>query len=146
MQKLLLLMLLAAAPGVTFAQGPPVSQQAQATAIEKILVGEDTRNADLIREAMQEGAQRRRGIRALGRLEQPEQIRYVAPALGDGVGIRAEAAWALAQLARHPRGRGAGAGPADRACRAGRRRRTMGGVGRARGGAGPPDLHVRRSR
>ena len=85
-----------------FAQGPPLSQQAQSAAIEKILVGEDTRNADLIREAMQEGAQRRRGIRALGRLEQPDQIRYVAPALGDGVGIRAEAAWALAQLATTP--------------------------------------------
>ena len=102
MQKLLLLMVLAAAPGAAFAQGPPLSPQAQATAIEKILVGEDTRNADLIREAMQEGAQRRRGIRALGRLEQPDQIRYVAPALGDGVGIRAEAAWALAQLATTP--------------------------------------------
>ena len=37
-----------------------------------------------------------------GRLEQPDQIRYVAPALGDGVGIRAEAAWALAQLATTP--------------------------------------------
>ena len=48
------------------------------------------------------GAERRRGIRALGRLEQPELIRYVAPALGDAVGIRAEAAWALAQLATTP--------------------------------------------
>jgi cyclophilin family peptidyl-prolyl cis-trans isomerase/HEAT repeat protein len=102
MQKLLLLMALAAAPGAAFAQGPALSPQAQATAIEKILVGEDTRSADLIREGMQQGAQRRRGIRALGRLEQPEQIRHVAPALGDGVGIRAEAAWALAQLATTP--------------------------------------------
>ena len=102
MQKLLLVMVLTAAPWVALAQGPPLSQQAQAAALQKILEGEDTRNADLIREAMQEGAQRRRGIRALGRLEQPEQIRYVAPALGDGVGIRAEAAWALAQLATTP--------------------------------------------
>lgn len=81
---------------------PGVSAQAQAAALEKIIQGEDARNAEVVREAMQGGAQRRAGIRALGRLEQPEQIRYVAPALGDGVGIRAEAAWALAQLARTP--------------------------------------------
>ena len=56
----------------------------------------------MIRDAMADGAQRRRGIRALGRLEQPEQIRWVAPALADGVGIRAEAADALAQMARTP--------------------------------------------
>jgi len=81
---------------------PGVSAQGQAAALESVLIGEDTRNADLIREAMAGGAQRRAGIRALGRLEQPELIRWVAPALGDGVGIRAEAAWALAQLARTP--------------------------------------------
>src|SRR5687768_10648942 len=45
---------------------------------------------------------RRTAIRALGRLERPELIALVAPALNDGVGIRAEAANALAQLARTP--------------------------------------------
>lgn len=81
---------------------PPVPPTAQAIALEKIIQGEDARDAELIREAMSKGAQRRAGIRALGRLEQPELIRYVAAALGDGVGIRAEAAWALAQLATTP--------------------------------------------
>ena len=94
-----LLILVALAPAGTAAQ-PGVS--AQAAALEKVLIGEDSRNADLVREAMAGGAQRRAGIRALGRLEQPELIRWVAPALGDGAGIRAEAAWALAQLARTP--------------------------------------------
>jgi cyclophilin family peptidyl-prolyl cis-trans isomerase/HEAT repeat protein len=92
---------LALTPTLAWAQ-PGTTAQAQAAALEQILVGEDTRNPDLIREAMSGGAQRRAGIRALGRLEQPDLIRWVAPALGDGVGIRAEAAWSLAQLARTP--------------------------------------------
>jgi cyclophilin family peptidyl-prolyl cis-trans isomerase/HEAT repeat protein len=96
-----LLAVLALLPAVALAQ-PGITAQANAAALEKILVGEGTRNADLIREAMSGGAQRRAGIRALGRLEQPDLIRWVAPALGDGVGIRAEAAWSLAQLARTP--------------------------------------------
>ena len=45
---------------------------------------------------------RRTAIRAIGRLERPELIALVAPSLNDGVGIRAEAANALAQLARTP--------------------------------------------
>jgi hypothetical protein len=72
---------MAVTPVVALAQ-PGVSPQAQAAALEKIIQGEDARNGDLIREAMQGGAQRRAGIRALGRLEQPDQIRYVAPAWG----------------------------------------------------------------
>ncbi len=88
-------------PGWALAQ-PGVSAEARAAAIDMMLQGEDARDADLIRKAMSGGAERRRGIRALGRLEQPELIRFVAPALGDAVGIRAEAAWALAQLARTP--------------------------------------------
>lgn len=48
------------------------------------------------------GNGRRTAIRALGRLERPEMISLVAPALNDGVGIRAEAANALAQMARTP--------------------------------------------
>lgn len=101
MQMPWILVVLLVVPAAAVAQ-PGVTAQANLAALEKILVGEDTRNADLIREAMSGGAQRRAGIRALGRLEQPELIRWVAPALGDGVGIRAEAAWALAQLARTP--------------------------------------------
>jgi cyclophilin family peptidyl-prolyl cis-trans isomerase/HEAT repeat protein len=98
---LILLALALAAPRLALAQ-PAASREANAVALEKIIIGEDKRDPDLIREAMSGGAQRRAGIRALGRLEQPELIRWVAPALGDGVGIRAEAAWALAQLARTP--------------------------------------------
>ncbi len=101
MQKLLLALTLALMSVPAFAQPQPPAQ-AQAAALEKILIGEDTRNAAMIRDAMADGAQRRRGIRALGRLEQPEQIRWVAPALADNVGVRAEAADALAQMARTP--------------------------------------------
>jgi cyclophilin family peptidyl-prolyl cis-trans isomerase/HEAT repeat protein len=48
------------------------------------------------------GGGRRTAIRAIGRMERPEMIPLVAPALNDGVGIRAEAANALAQMARTP--------------------------------------------
>ncbi len=48
------------------------------------------------------GNGRRTAIRAIGRLERPEMIDLIAPALNDGVGIRAEAANALAQMARTP--------------------------------------------
>src|SRR5688572_10378778 len=48
------------------------------------------------------GNGRRTAIRAIGRCERPEMIPLVAPALNDGVGIRAEAANALAQMARTP--------------------------------------------
>ncbi|HUQ89025.1 MAG TPA: peptidylprolyl isomerase [Vicinamibacterales bacterium] len=48
------------------------------------------------------GNGRRTAIRAIGRLERPEMIELIAPALSDGVGIRAEAANALAQMARTP--------------------------------------------
>ena len=48
------------------------------------------------------GNGRRTAIRAIGRLERPEMIPLIAPALDDGVGIRAEAANALAQMARTP--------------------------------------------
>ena len=49
-----------------------------------------------------QGNGRRTAIRAIGRLERPEMIPMIAPALSDGVGIRAEAANALAQMARTP--------------------------------------------
>ena len=48
------------------------------------------------------GNGRRTAIRAIGRMERPEMIALIAPALNDGVGIRAEAANALAQMARSP--------------------------------------------
>ena len=48
------------------------------------------------------GNGRRTAIRAIGRLERPVMIRLIAPALADGVGIRAEAANALAQMAQTP--------------------------------------------
>src|SRR5262245_114203 len=104
-RKSIAILLVSTAPlaaAVVLGAQPAATREANATALEKIIVGEDRRDADLIRDAMSGGAQRRAGIRALGRLEQPELIRFVAPALGDGVGIRAEAAWSLAQLARTP--------------------------------------------
>ena len=48
------------------------------------------------------GGGRRTAIRTIGRFERPEMIPLIAPALDDGVGIRAEAANALAQMARTP--------------------------------------------
>src|SRR6187399_217123 len=73
---------------------------------ERMLQAEDARpttEAGLapLREGLQ-GNGRRTAIRAIGRLERPEFIPLIAPALNDGVGIRAEAANALAQMARTP--------------------------------------------
>ncbi|HET9705817.1 MAG TPA: HEAT repeat domain-containing protein, partial [Vicinamibacterales bacterium] len=48
------------------------------------------------------GNGRRAAVRAIGRFERPQMIPLVAPALNDGVGVRAEAANALAQMARTP--------------------------------------------
>jgi cyclophilin family peptidyl-prolyl cis-trans isomerase/HEAT repeat protein len=94
MKKLLVLFLAVATP--------VAAQSLQ----ERMLQAEDARPATeaglapLI-EGLKSGP-RRTAIRALGRLERPELIALVAPALNDGVGIRAEAANALAQLARTP--------------------------------------------
>lgn len=73
---------------------------------ERLLQAEDARaktDDDLgtLQQALQ-GNTRRNAIRAFGRLERPEFIPLIAPALNDGVGIRAEAANALAQMARTP--------------------------------------------
>ena len=73
---------------------------------ERVLQAEDARpttEAGLapLKEGLQ-GNTRRVAVRAIGRLERPEMIGLVAPALNDGVGIRAEAANALAQMARTP--------------------------------------------
>ena len=94
MQKLLIALLCFATPAL--------AQSLQ----ERMLQAEDARPtteaglAPLV-EGMK-GGPRRTAIRAIGRLERPELIALVAPALNDGVGIRAEAASALAQLARTP--------------------------------------------
>ena len=73
---------------------------------ERMLQAEDARpttEAGLaaIKEGLA-GPRRRTAIRAIGRMERPEMIPLIAPALSDGVGIRAEAANALAQMARTP--------------------------------------------
>ena len=73
---------------------------------ERMLQAEDARpTTDEGLAPLKEGLQgngRRVAIRAIGRLERPEMISMIAPALNDGVGIRAEAANALAQMARTP--------------------------------------------
>jgi cyclophilin family peptidyl-prolyl cis-trans isomerase/HEAT repeat protein len=73
---------------------------------ERLLQVEDARGKtadDLgtLQQALQ-GNTRRNAIRAVGRFEREELIPLVAPALNDGVGIRAEAANALAQIAHTP--------------------------------------------
>jgi cyclophilin family peptidyl-prolyl cis-trans isomerase/HEAT repeat protein len=94
MQRLLMVFVLCSAPAS--------AQSLQ----ERMLQAEDARPATAeglapLREGLQ-GNGRRTAIRAFGRLERPEMISLIAPALNDGVGIRAEAANALAQMARTP--------------------------------------------
>jgi cyclophilin family peptidyl-prolyl cis-trans isomerase/HEAT repeat protein len=73
---------------------------------ERMLQAEDARpTTDAGLAAIHEGLKgngRRTAIRAIGRFERPEMIPLIAPALNDGVGIRAEASNALAQMARTP--------------------------------------------
>ena len=73
---------------------------------ERMLQAEDARpTTDAGLAPLMEGLKgngRRTAVRAIGRLERPEMIPLIAPALNDGVGIRAEAANALAQMARSP--------------------------------------------
>ncbi|MSO35439.1 MAG: hypothetical protein EXQ50_08815 [Acidobacteria bacterium] len=94
LQKLLLLLLCVATPAA--------AQSLQ----ERMLLAEDARpTTELGLAPLLEGLKgngRRTAIRAIGRLERPAMIPLVAPALADGVGIRAEAANALAQMARTP--------------------------------------------
>ncbi len=82
---------------------------AQAPLGERLLVAEDRRgDGEAHMAALREGLEsrqngpRRQAVRAVGRLERPALIPLIAPLLNDGVGIRAEAAGALAQLARTP--------------------------------------------
>ena len=73
---------------------------------ERMLQAEDARpTTDAGMAALIEGLKgsgRRTAVRAIGRMERPEMIPLIAPALNDGVGIRAEAANALAQMATTP--------------------------------------------
>jgi cyclophilin family peptidyl-prolyl cis-trans isomerase/HEAT repeat protein len=82
------------------------SAPAQPSLRDRMLQAEDTRpiteaQIAVLREALN-GNLRRTAIRSIGRFERADLIPLVAPALADGVGIRAEAANALAQLARTP--------------------------------------------
>ncbi len=94
MQKLLILLICIATPAS--------AQSLQ----ERMLQAEDARpTTEAGLAPLMEGLKgngRRTAIRAIGRLERPAMIPLVAPALADGVGIRAEAANALAQMARTP--------------------------------------------
>src|SRR5688572_25829130 len=73
---------------------------------ERMLQAEDARaTSDAGLAPLMEGLKgsgRRTAVRAIGRMERPEMIPLIAPALNDGVGIRAEAANALAQMATTP--------------------------------------------
>src|SRR5918993_3571131 len=73
---------------------------------ERMLQAEDARpTTDAGLAPLMEGLKgngRRTAVRAIGRFERPGMIPLIAPALNDGVGIRAEAANALAQMARTP--------------------------------------------
>ncbi len=94
MRKLLL--------GLLLCTTPAFAQSLQ----ERMLQAEDARpTTEAGLAPLMEGLKgngRRTAIRAIGRLERPAMIPLVAPALADGVGIRAEAANALAQMARTP--------------------------------------------
>ncbi len=87
--------------------GPGLSGlSAQSALRDRMLQAEDTRpitdaQLSVLREALA-GNLRRAAIRAIGRTERADLIPLVAPALADGVGIRAEAANSLAQMARTP--------------------------------------------
>jgi cyclophilin family peptidyl-prolyl cis-trans isomerase/HEAT repeat protein len=94
MQKLLLVLLCVSTPAA--------AQSLQ----ERMLQAEDARpTTEAGLAPLMEGLKgngRRTAIRAIGRMERPAMIPLIAPALADGVGIRAEAANALAQMARTP--------------------------------------------
>jgi HEAT repeat protein len=82
---------------------------AQPALRERVLIAEDQRAATAegmaaLKEGLSssEAITRRQAVRAVGRLERAELIPLVAARLADGVGIRAEAANALAQMARTP--------------------------------------------
>ena len=106
-QKLLIAWLFLATPvAAQTLPGVPAGRFLPGGVEERMLQAEDARPTTAeglapLREGLQGGG-RRAATRAIGRLERPELIPMIAPALNDGVGIRAEAANALAQMARTP--------------------------------------------
>jgi len=100
------LLFVAASASAQSLPGAPAGRNLPGGVEERMLQAEDARpttEAGLaaIKEGLA-GPGRRTAVRAIGRMERPEMIPLVAPALSDGVGIRAEAANALAQMARTP--------------------------------------------
>ena len=106
MRLLIPLLLVAASASAQSLPGAPAARNLPGGVEERLLQAEDARPATAaglaaIKEGLA-GPGRRTAVRAIGRLERPEMIPLLAPALNDGVGIRAEAANALAQMARTP--------------------------------------------
>ncbi len=103
---LTVLLLLSTSASAQTLPGVPAARFLRGGVEERMLQAEDARpttEAGLaaIYEGLKGGG-RRTAIRTIGRLERPEMMALIAPALNDGVGIRAEAANALAQMARTP--------------------------------------------
>ena len=86
--------------------GAPAARALRGGVEERMLQAEDARpTTDAGLAPLMEGLKgsgRRTAVRAIGRMERPDMIPLIAPALNDGVGVRAEAANALAQMARTP--------------------------------------------
>ncbi|HEX6215633.1 MAG TPA: peptidylprolyl isomerase [Vicinamibacterales bacterium] len=106
MKKLLIALVVSASTANAQSPGAPAARSLRGGVEERMLQAEDARpTSDAGLAPLMEGLKgngRRTALRAIGRMERPEMIALVAPALNDGVGIRAEAANALAQLARTP--------------------------------------------
>ena len=106
MRVMPLIVLLASSLSAQSLPGAPAGRNVPGGVEERMLQAEDARpTTDAGMAALMEGLKgsgRRTAIRAIGRIERPEMIALIAPALNDGVGIRAEAANALAQMARTP--------------------------------------------
>src|SRR5688572_17012033 len=106
MKKGFIVLVLCASTASAQSPGAPAARFLRGGVEERMLQAEDARpTTDAGMAALMEGLKgsaRRTAIRAIGRIERPEMIALIAPALTDGVGIRAEAANALAQMARTP--------------------------------------------
>ena len=107
MKKLLIVFVLCASSvSAQSLPGAPAGRNVPGGVEERMLQAEDARpTTDAGMAALLEGLKgngRRTAIRAIGRMERPDMIPLIAPALNDGVGIRAEAANALAQMAQTP--------------------------------------------
>src|SRR5688500_15183927 len=106
MKKGFIVLVVCASTASAQSPGAPAARFLRGGVEERMLQAEDARpTTDAGMAALMEGLKgsgRRTAIRAIGRIERPEMIALIAPALTDGVGIRAEAANALAQMARTP--------------------------------------------